>query len=262
MQEKIGKGRQSGSVHVGTAGWSIPTRAKDHFPPVGTHLERYALTLPVVEINTSFYRPHRRASYQKWAASVPPDFRFSVKLPKSITHERRLSNCSDLVERFAEESGGLGDKLGTVLVQLPPSFAFPGEMAERFFEDLKAATGVNLVLEPRHATWFSADVDAMLVRQRIARVAADPAPHVSGGHPGGWTKLAYFRLHGAPQIYASRYDLEAVAAHASVVASLAAGGAEVWTIYDNTMHGAATENAVEFRNLSENFHDLQQRSAP
>jgi uncharacterized protein YecE (DUF72 family) len=233
------------AIHVGTAGWSIPATVKDRFPSVGTHLERYAQTFPVVEINTSFYRPHRRATYEKWAASVPPNFRFSVKLPKSITHECRLSNCSDLVKRFAEETGGLADKLGKVLVQLPPSLAFPGEMVERFFEDLQAATGVGVVLEPRHASWFSTDVDGMLVRQRIARVAADPARHVSGGHPGGWTKLAYFRLHGSPKIYDSSYDQGSIEAHASVVASLAADGVEVWTIYDNTIHGAAAQNALQ-----------------
>ena len=236
-------------VRVGTAGWSIPAGTRDRFPATGTLLERYAQRLSVAEINTSFYRPHRRTTYEKWAASVPADFRFSVKLPKAITHERRLLHCSDLIERFAEESAGLGDKLGAVLVQLPPSFAFPGDPAERFFEELKAATGVGIVLEPRHASWFAADVDGMLVRRQVARVAADPALHGSGGKPGGWRERAYFRLHGAPRIYDSPYDRRSLEKHAATVAALAAGGAEVWTIFDNTMHGAATENALELQDL-------------
>jgi uncharacterized protein YecE (DUF72 family) len=236
-------------VRVGTAGWSIPAGTRDRFPATGTLLQRYAQRLSVAEINTSFYRPHRRTTYEKWAASVPADFRFSVKLPKAITHERKLLHCSDLIERFAQESAGLGDKLGAVLVQLPPSFAFPGDQAERFFEELKAATGVGIVLEPRHASWFAADVDGMLVRRQVARVAADPALHRSGGKPGGWRERAYFRLHGAPRIYDSPYDRLSLDKHAATVAALAAGGAEVWTIFDNTMHGAATENALELQDL-------------
>ena len=88
-------------VRVGTAGWSIPAGTRDRFPATGTLLERYAQRLSVAEINTSFYRPHRRTTYEKWAASVPADFRFSVKLPKAITHKRKLLHCSDLIERFA-----------------------------------------------------------------------------------------------------------------------------------------------------------------
>ncbi|WP_188849429.1 DUF72 domain-containing protein [Aureimonas glaciei] len=237
-------------VRVGTAGWSISAVARDQFPAAGTLLERYAQRLSIVEINTSFYRPHRRTTYERWSACVPPDFRFSVKLPKAITHERRLLHCSDLIERFAAESGGLAEKLGAVLVQLPPSFAFPGDLAERFFEDLTAATGARVVVEPRHASWFSAKVEAMLIRQQVARVAADPPLHGSGGQPGGWPKLAYFRLHGTPRIYASPYDQPSLARHAANVASLAMGGAAVWTIFDNTMHGAAVENALQLRGLT------------
>src|SRR4051812_3495039 len=109
------------SMRVGTAGWSIPSGSADAFPAEGSHLERYAAGLSAAEINSSFYRPHRRATYAKWAAAVPPDFRFSVKLPKTITHDSRLMDCSALIARFGEEIGGLGEKLGPVLVQLPPS---------------------------------------------------------------------------------------------------------------------------------------------
>lgn len=236
-------------IRIGVAGWSLPNQVSTEFPTVGTHLERYGTRFSAVEINSSFYRPHQRKTYMRWAASVPPDFLFSVKLPKAITHERRFIGCQDLVARFVEETDGLGKKRGPILVQLPPSFAYPGEIAEHFLHDLKAIINGPVVLEPRHASWFLPDIDMMLKKQHISRVAADPAKCAQGVHPGGWNGLAYFRLHGTPRIYESPYSAEAILKQAKVIAALNACGTEVWTIYDNTTFGAATQNALELMNM-------------
>ncbi|MBY4640144.1 DUF72 domain-containing protein [Gluconacetobacter entanii] len=234
------------SIRIGVAGWSIPAALAGEFPSTGTHLERYAGRLLAVEINSSFYRPHRRTTYERWAAGVPSGFRFSVKLPRAITHDRRLVGCGALMEQFAEETEGLGAKRGPILVQLPPGFAYPGEVAERFFTDLKAIIAGPVVLEPRHASWFQPEVERMLQRQQVSRVAADPArPLLSAAHPGGWDGLAYFRLHGSPRIYVSPYGNDAIVAQAGRIAALKARGTEVWTIFDNTTYGAATRNALE-----------------
>ncbi|MBV1831833.1 DUF72 domain-containing protein [Komagataeibacter sp. AV436] len=243
------------SIRIGIAGWSISSAMARtlQLPATGTQLERYATCFSAVEINTSFYRPHRRTTYMRWAAGVPSAFRFSVKMPRTITHERRLVDCQALIERFAGETDGLGDKRGPILVQFPPSFAYPGDIAVRFFHDLRAMFGGGIVVEPRHASWFQPMVDQMLTELRIARVAADPARPHPAAQPGGWSGLAYFRLHGAPDIYKSRYTHEAVKAHAKVVAALAARGTEVWTIYDNTTYGAAMQNGFE---LAEACADL------
>lgn len=234
------------SLRIGVAGWSIPSAMAGQFPPDGTHLARYGTRLSCVEINSSFYRPHRRTTYERWAASVPPSFRFSVKLPKAITHERRLIDYQGLVEKFVDETSGLGNKRGPVLVQLPPGFAYPGETVEAFLEELKRLLAGPVVLEPRHASWFTPEIDQMLQRQQVSRVAADPAKPVPAvAHPGGWQGLTYFRLHGSPRIYESPYEKEAIAEQAETVATLRSQGAEVWTIYDNTTFGAATRNAFE-----------------
>ena len=108
------------SIHVGCAGWSIPRQYAEHFPEWGTHLERYAQRFPAVEINSSFYRPHRPATYARWAASVPASFQFAVKVPREISHMRRLRDVADPLERFLSEVEALGTALGPVLVQLPP----------------------------------------------------------------------------------------------------------------------------------------------
>src|SRR5687768_16375503 len=112
------------AVRIGCAGWSLPRDSWPQFPETGTHLQRYAQRLNAVEINSSFYRPHQPATYERWAASVPAGFRFSVKVPKTITHESRLRSCDALLASFLAQATGLGDKLGCLLVQLPPSLAF------------------------------------------------------------------------------------------------------------------------------------------
>ncbi|WP_421915483.1 DUF72 domain-containing protein [Mesorhizobium sp.] len=229
---------------IGTAGWGIPARHKEDFPQSGSHLERYALRLPVVEIDTSFYKPHRRETYERWNASVPERFRFAVKTPKAVTHERRLVGCEDLVEAFLLEVGGLGAKLGVLVVQLPPSLRLDPGIAESFFHMFRERTGARLACEPRHASWFTPEADALLAACGVARIAADPATVPSAALPGGWPGLAYFRLHGAPRTYYSDYEAEALAAIRQHLETAAASGAEVWCIFDNTAEGHALGNAL------------------
>ncbi|WP_420142020.1 DUF72 domain-containing protein [Sphingomonas sp.] len=231
-------------IHVGVAGWSIPSAVAGAFGSAGSHLERYATRFSAVEINSSFYRPHRRATYERWAASVPDDFRFAVKLPRTITHERRLCDCGDLLRRFADEIAGLGGKRGPVLVQLPPSLRFDHDVARAFFEEAGTVLGGPLVCEPRHASWFDGAADALLVELGFARVAADPALVPGASLPGGWRRLAYFRLHGSPDIYRSDYSPAAIGQHAATVRALVADGADVWVIFDNTTLGKAPANAL------------------
>ncbi|MGX9146630.1 DUF72 domain-containing protein [Mesorhizobium sp. 128a] len=228
---------------IGTAGWGIPTRYKDAFAQSGSHLERYAKRFPVVEIDTAFYKPHRRETYERWARSVPEQFRFAVKTPKAMTHEHRLADCETLAEDFLEQAGGLGAKLSVLLVQLPPSLPFEPDVVDSFFDMLGKRTRARLVCEPRHPSWFGAEADALLAERRIARVAADPAPVPEAAAPAGWSGLAYFRWHGAPRIYYSDYDAESLARFGRQVDAAAASGAEVWGIFDNTAAGHALGNA-------------------
>nr|WP_295659786.1 DUF72 domain-containing protein [Polymorphobacter sp.] len=232
---------------IGTAGWTIPRADMGSFPAEGTHLERYAATLPAVEINSSFHRPHRRATYERWAASTPGDFRFSVKIPKTISHVQKLVAADALLETFAGEVGGLGAKLGVILVQLPLSLQFDRGVASKFFAAVRRRFGseVGVACEPRHATWFAADADACLIEHRVARVAADPVLAPGGEDPGGWPGLRYHRLHGSPRVYHSAYErprLEALAGQMTT-------DVETWCIFDNTASGAATGDALCLQSL-------------
>lgn len=234
-------------IRIGTAGWSVPKEHGAAFPADGSHLERYAAVFDTVEINSSFYRPHRPATYERWAASVPDGFRFSVKVPKAITHERRLKAAHDLVERFLSEASGLGPKLGPLLVQLPPSLPFEAGASDTFLHELRSRVAGEIVCEPRHRSWLSPEVDALLDELRIARVAADPAPVPGAGEPGGWRNLSYYRLHGSPRIYHSPYGEQALTAIADKLVEGAAAGVRSWCIFDNTAAFAATHDALATR---------------
>ena len=236
-------------VYVGCAGWSIWADHAALFPLNGIHLERYAARFAAVEINSSFYRPHRPTTYARWAASVPDEFRFAVKAPKIITHERRLVGVEAELERFLAEIASLGGKLGPILVQFPPSLAFDARSAANFFSSLRERFQGQVVCEPRHATWFSSEAGALLAGHQVARVAADPAIGTQAGEPGGWDGLVYYRLHGSPRIYYSAYNPLQLQQLAARLSAYAAEGIEAWCIFDNTAEGAATTDALSLLHL-------------
>jgi uncharacterized protein YecE (DUF72 family) len=231
------------TVKVGTAGWSIPRQDAAHFPAEGSALERYAERFPVVEINSSFHRPHRTETWARWRDSVPAEFRFSAKLPKLISHQRKLVDCADPLAEFLGQVGGLGDKLGVLLLQLPPKLAFDLAVAEPFLRLLAEQSDAAIACEPRHPSWMEPHADALLAELHIARVAADP-PVAGAASPGGWRGLRYWRLHGSPIIYRSSYAdrIETIAGQIDE-----AGAAESWCIFDNTASSAAVGNALQLQ---------------
>jgi uncharacterized protein YecE (DUF72 family) len=231
-----------GAIRIGTAGWSIPRQVADRFPAEGTGLERYAARFPVLEINSSFHRPHRVSTWQRWRDSVPAGFRFSVKLPKAVTHERKLVECHEPLDAFMSQAGALGEKLAVVLVQLPPKLTFDAETADAFFTALAARCDAALACEPRHASWFTGEADALLAGHRVCRVAADPARCEGAGEPGGWRALSYWRLHGSPRMYRSSYA-DRIEAYARALREESAER-ETWCIFDNTASSAAASDAL------------------
>jgi uncharacterized protein YecE (DUF72 family) len=226
---------------LGTAGWNVPSACRERIGGQGSHLERYSQALRATEINTSFYKPHRRETYERWARTTPDDFRFAVKVPKAISHVPE-PQASD-IEDFVKGAAGLGDKLAVFLVQFPPSRSFGEDEARRLFDLLQNATSVPIICEPRHASWFTDAVDQWLSARRISRVAADPSRAERADQPGGWQGLRYYRLHGSPRIYYSAYDadfLQRLAQRLSAVLTMS----EAWCIFDNTALGAALDNAL------------------
>ena len=236
-------------VRLGCAGWTLPAAVRDQFPEGPRHLQRYSQILNASEINSSFHRPHRRATYERWAQEVTPGFRFSVKLPKAITHVHKLAGSEEPLREFFGQCAGLGDRLGCVLVQLPPSLAFDAGLADTFFAQLSAQHHGPVALEARHASWFDSKVEAWLAQRKVARVLADPVRHEGGRHPGGWPGLVYLRLHGSPRTYYSSYDEDLLQELATRIRRALEEAQQVWCIFDNTAGQAAAGNALRLREL-------------
>ena len=236
-------------IYVGTAGWSIPRAEQHRFPDGESLLARYAQVFPAVEINSTFYRPHRPTTFERWAASVPRAFRFSVKIPGAITHDRRLTRSAPLLDAFLADLAPLGSRLGCLLVQLPPSLVFDARRTRAFLTVLRKRHDRAIAFEPRHASWFGDRADRLLSAFEVARVAADPPRAGGDGEPGGWRGLAYFRLHGSPRIYYSPYESAFLDSLAVKLRDLRRRRVPTWCVFDNTTLGAATGNALSVNEM-------------
>jgi uncharacterized protein YecE (DUF72 family) len=240
--------RYVASIRVGTAGWNVPTTQANTPAIKRTQLERYAAALNCVEVNSSFYRSHKRTTWQRWAASTPAGFQFAVKAPKKVTHMAKMVNCGEELAEFFEEVAGLGEKLGPVLLQTAPSLATTPVLVSKFLSTLRQLHPGLVALEPRHESWFTPEIDHLLCEFNIARVAADPptgSPWASS--PGGSTQLRYYRLHGSPRIYRSPYDASQLENLAARLRTHEPG--KTWVVFDNTAAGAGLSNAMELMKL-------------
>ncbi len=237
----------SRTVRIGLAGWSeAVSRYRNRFlGDGGTGLARYAGTFDFVEINSSFYRIPRPETCAQWAAEVPREFRFAVKMNRTITHYSRLRDPG-LLDAFFASVNGLGDKLAVVLVQLPPTLAYDETIAGNFFRRLRELCPVCIVCEPRHRSWTDDGVRALLSSHRVGLVRTTiPEKHDAADDHAGLP--LYFRLHGAPLRYYSPYSAAQLSALAAFLAQKE--NATRYVVFDNTASKAGVENALELRRL-------------
>ena len=228
-------------LRIGTASWGIPTKLKHHFPEGKSLLERYSHVFNSVEINSSFYRSHQRKTYARWAAVTPANFLFAVKMPQEITHKHRLVNCDELLTQFINEVSALQNKLGPLLIQLPPSLDFKLKVVDNFLKLLRIQFSGHVAVEARHVSWAASEAVALLEENNIVQVIADPV-RIEIVHLKN-QPFQYYRLHGSPEIYSSSYQttflhhLKARVDDSSFI------------IFDNTKQGAATQNALELKHM-------------
>ena len=247
------------TIYIGCAGWSISKQYASYFLGKGSlsQLERYASKFNCVEINSSFYRPHQPKTYARWSASVPEGFRFSSKIPREITHALHLKGCKAELEKYFSEVGELGAKLGPLVVQLPPSLLFSALVVSDFFSLFRSLHNGPIICEARHLSWFSPSVFQLLESLQIGLAAADPAirkkSEIVLAHelpkPKGDLSCVYYRLHGFPDMYRSRYKddyLQRMAERLEVEVANSTG----WCVFDNTMHAFATLNAIELQTMT------------
>jgi uncharacterized protein YecE (DUF72 family) len=234
---------------IGCAGWSIPKAVSHAFPKGVSQLQRYAQVFNAVEVNSSFYRNHQPQTYERWADAVPAPFRFSVKIPRAISHQAKLHDCHSLLSEFLDGVERLGAKLGTLLLQLPPRLAWDPSVAIHFFTQLRALHEGPVVCEPRHISWFTYEVSHALAKRRIGRIAADPALCLRAQLPGGDHHIEYVRLHGSPRMYYDPYSDAILNSLAARLQKPSAGTIQRWCMFDNTALGHATVNALSLCDL-------------
>ena len=162
-------------LYLGTSGWSYSDWEGTVYPvgiPAGSRLAEYVKHYATVEIDSTFYGTPRRSTIERWREISPDGFLFAAKFPQEITHEKNLVGAQRASEAFVSTMSGLGDKLGPLLLQLPPSFAAEGIGA---LEDFLVALpdGFRYAVEVRHRSWLRSDLPALLRERGAALVLVD-----------------------------------------------------------------------------------------
>lgn len=232
-------------LHIGTAGWHLPKDLPAR--ATGSALERYAEHFNGVEINSTHYKRHMERTLHRWAACVPSDFRFTVKMHRDITHVQRLTQVGPIQE-FLKEVSALGDRLGPVLIQLPPKLEWTDAHGD-VLEAIREVYNGPIVLEPRHPSWSDGRVLRRLQQAHMNVVAADPPLIIPVLKPLGDPALCYFRLHGNPRMYWSAYDEVTLRSVAGQVEGLLEQERRVWVMFDNTASGQAAPNSLLLKKM-------------
>ena len=235
----------TGDVHVGCSGW-VYRHWKGGFYPEGLPQKRwfdhYAAEFDTVEINASFYRLPLASTFHGWRDKAPPGFRYAVKVNRFITHMKKLLDCEEAVDQFIALARPLGDKLGPLLYQLPPSLHKNLERLDSFLSRLPS--DLEQVVEFRHESWYQDDVLALLDRHGVGFVAHDLVGLTSPRWASGRT--AYVRFHGTGGKYRGRYSDDRMRDWAYWLSGQRAAGRSAWAYFNNDIGGDAIDDA---RNL-------------
>jgi len=234
---------------IGTSGFSYPHWRGVLYPeglPRRRWLERYAEVFDTVELNVTFYRLPRETVFETWAGTVPEGFSFVLKLPRLVSHIRRLVGCRDLLEAFRDRVALLGPKAGPLLLQLPPSLPFEAGRLDDFLAQVPAELP-PIAWEPRHrsfahaeaATWFSARGQTLVLADSGGRY---PTVRLASG------PMLYLRFHGPGPLYASPYGAEGLEPFAGWAADNAAGR-PIWAFFNNDVGGHAVRDALLLRGM-------------
>ena len=234
------------STRIGTAAWTIPADFRSSFSPDGSHLKRYSQIFNSVEINSTFYKFHRAATFEKWASETPDDFQFSFKLHKSFTHESDLKPGVQALKEFFNDVKHLGSKGKVLLLQFPGKIEFHPAKMERFYELILRNFNGHIVIEPRNESWLSLKSRQLLKDYKISKVIADPERCLSSLKGiTSYSGITYYRLHGSPVIYRSAYTQAYLKRLSKELRALK----NAWCIFDNTTFGAATGDALKLKGL-------------
>jgi uncharacterized protein YecE (DUF72 family) len=229
--------------YVGTSGWHYEHWRGSFYPeklPKAKWLEFYAGHFATVELNNSFYRLPSEAAFATWRDSTPANFTFAVKVSRFISHIKRLRDTGEAVDKFITRAKILGDKLGPLLYQLPPSMHRNDEVLESFLSALPQ--GLKHVIEFRHQSWLEEEVFQILHKYNTGFCVFD-MPSISCPLVAT-ADFVYIRFHGSTGLYSSCYSDEELASWAKRLANLAKNLKEIYIYFNNDAEGFAVENAI------------------
>jgi uncharacterized protein YecE (DUF72 family) len=223
-------------IWVGTSGYNYPEWKGSFYPSdlaSAKMLPYYAARFPTVEINYTFYRMPTEKLVAGWAAQTPAPYQLTLKAPRRITHDSRLKDADDSVARFCDVAVTLGDKLGTLLFQLPPFLRKDLALLDGFLPQLPA--GIRAAFEFRHVSWLDEDVFGRLASKNLAVCIADSEKLST---PVRITAdYAYFRLRD------EGYTAEDIKHWAESIASSTGGCKDVFVYFKHEESGKGPEFA-------------------
>jgi uncharacterized protein YecE (DUF72 family) len=239
---------RSGGLRVGTSGFDYAHWDGRFYPddlPRNKRLVYYAERFPTLELNVTFYRTPRARTFSAWRDQVPDDFRFAVKASRYLTHIRRLKDPRPPVEYLMDRVSRLEDRLGPVLVQLPPNMHVE---VERLDETLTAfGRETRVAVEPRHDSWFTEEVYAILDAHRAALCLADRrGPITPVRRTASWIYLRFHEGRASPR---SCYGERALATWVSRLEHEWPRSAAGYVFFNNDANACAIENAIQFERL-------------
>jgi uncharacterized protein YecE (DUF72 family) len=223
-------------IWIGTSGYNYPEWKGSFYPgdlPQAKMLAYYAARFPTVEINYTFYRMPTEKLVNGWAAQTPSPYQLTLKAPRRITHDSRLKGCGPLVRAFCDVAGSLGEKLGALLFQLPPTAKKDLPLFDAFLADIPQRA--RAAFEFRHASWFDDEVFERLRRRNLALCVADSEKMST---PVRITAdFAYFRLRD------EGYQPDDIARWGDTIAREANGCRDVFVYFKHEEEGKGPEFA-------------------
>jgi uncharacterized protein YecE (DUF72 family) len=234
------------AVIAGTSGWQYRDWRGTFYPPDVPQrrwLEYYATQFATVENNGTFYRLASRDTFAGWRDRVPAGFVMAVKASRYLTHVRRLRDPADPVKRLLDAAAGLGDRLGPVLLQLPPDLPASPELLRECLRAFPAT--VRVAVEPRHPSWWTEEVREVLGAANAALAWADRRGSALSPlwRTADW---GYLRLHEGDADPWPRYSRTTLAAWAERIAAAWPAESDVYAYFNNDQGGAAPRDAAEF----------------
>jgi len=207
--------------------------------------QRYSEEFDTVEINNSFYRLPKPETFDKWREQAPPGFCYAVKANRFITQAKKLKDCEEPLERMMAAVRHLGDRLGPMLYQLPPSMKINLDRLESFLKILPR--DVTNVFEFREKSWYEPETYALLDRYGASFCAHDMPGSASERIAVG--PIVYVRFHGGVGKYWGRYSDEGLLRWTDWIIEQSRQGRSAWCYFNNDIHGHAIYDARTLKSM-------------